>query len=115
MMKQTLNPPSPCPPVGRTRPVARTGSAVASAQRPTLNGAVNWALSVDCRCWPALAAFALLRKSGISLGFGIWGFLLRIRQTRPLGVKNQRARGAKEISFPGNLRDGDGSGRGGLG
>src|SRR4029077_12060352 len=25
----------PSPPVGRTRPVARTGSAVASAQRPT--------------------------------------------------------------------------------
>jgi glycosyltransferase involved in cell wall biosynthesis len=33
--RPTPNPPPPCPPVGRTRPVARTGSAVASAQRPT--------------------------------------------------------------------------------
>jgi len=31
-IKKTSNPPPHCPPVGRTRPVARTGSAVASAQ-----------------------------------------------------------------------------------
>jgi (E)-4-hydroxy-3-methylbut-2-enyl-diphosphate synthase len=36
-IKKTSNPPAPCPPVGRTRPVARTGSAVASAQGPTPN------------------------------------------------------------------------------
>ena len=31
------NPPPPCLPDGRTRPVARTGSAVASVQRSTSN------------------------------------------------------------------------------
>jgi heptosyltransferase-2 len=32
LQQKTSNPPPPCLPVGRTRPVARTGSAVASAQ-----------------------------------------------------------------------------------
>src|SRR6202043_2979430 len=36
-IKKTSTPPPPCPPVGRIRPVARTGSAVASVQGPTPN------------------------------------------------------------------------------
>jgi len=61
MMKQTLDPPSPCPPVGRTRPVARTGSAVASAQRATFNAQLSSARSrLDVGRW-TLGVERLLR------------------------------------------------------